>query len=87
MAEDQIQTEKQYETEVKFYNRYNHGAMATMRPGLVDTMNEIIDNLYETRYEELYHQNAYREVTGRQVNMPASELPEEMSHFILQMSR
>ena len=50
MAEDQIQTEKQYETEVKFYNRYNHGAMATMRPGLVDTMNEIIDNLYETRY-------------------------------------
>ena len=79
--------EEQYETEVKFYNRYNHGATANMRPGLVDTMNEIIDNLYETRYEELYHQNAYREVTGRQVSMPPSELPEEMSHFILQMSR
>jgi hypothetical protein len=79
--------EEQYETEVKFYNRYNHGATANMRPGLVDIMNEIIDNLYETRYEELYHQNAYREVTGRQVSMPPSELPEEMSHFILQMSR
>ena len=79
--------EEQYETEVKFYNRYNHGATANMRPGLVDIMNEIIDNLYETRYEELYHQNAYREVTGRQVSMPPSELPEEMVHFILQMSR
>ena len=87
MAEEQIVAEEQYETEVKFYNRYNHGATAMMRPGLVDMMNDLIDNLYETRYEELYHQNAYREVTGRQVSMPSTELPEEMSHFILQMSR
>ena len=87
MAEEQIVTEEQYETEVKFYNRYNHGATAMMRPGLVDMMNDLIDNLYETRYEELYHQNAYREVTGRQVSMPSTELPEEMSHFILNMAR
>jgi hypothetical protein len=87
MAEEQIVAEEQYETEVKFYNRYNHGATAMMRPGLVDMMNDLIDNLYETRYEELYHQNAYREVTGRQVSMPSTELPEEMSHFILNMAR
>ena len=79
--------EEQYETEVAFYNRYHHGATANMRPGLVDQMNEIIDNLYETRFEELYHQNAYREVTGKQLSMPKSELPEEMHHFIMQMSR
>ena len=85
MAEEQI--EEQYETEMTFYNRYNHGATAMMRPGLVDKMNEIIDKLYDERFEELYHQNAYREVTGRQVSIPASELPDEMSHFILQMSR
>ena len=42
--------EEQYETEVAFYNRYHHGATANMRPGLVDQMNEIIDNLYETRF-------------------------------------
>ena len=82
MAEEQIVTEEQYETEVKFYNRYNHGATAMMRPGLVDMMNDLIDNLYETRYEELYHQNAYREVTGRQVSMPSTELPEEIWHKI-----
>ena len=85
MAEKQI--EEQYETEMKFYPKSNYGATAMMRPGLVDEMNEIIDKLYDERYEELYHQNAYREVTGRQVSMPASELPDEMSHFILQMSR
>ena len=85
MAEEQI--EEQYETEMNFYSRYNHGATAMMRPGLVDKMNEIIDKLYDERFEELYHQNAYREVTGRQVSMPASELPDEMTHFILQMSR
>ena len=87
MAEEQIVTEEQYETEVKFYNRYNHGATAMMRPGLVDMMNELIDNLYETRYEELYHQNAYREVKGRQLSIPTAELPEELSHFILNMAR
>ena len=48
--------EEQYETEVKFYSRYNHGATAMMRPGLVDEMNEIIDKLYDERFEELYHQ-------------------------------
>jgi len=84
---DQIQTEEQYETEVKFYNRYNHGATANMRPGLVDEMNEIIDNLYDTRFEELYTQNAYREVTGRQLNIPVTLLPKEMSHFILNMAK
>ena len=79
--------EEQYETEVEFYTRYNHGASARMRSGLVDEMNEIIDKLYDERFEELYHQNAYREVTGRQISMPVSELPDEMTHFILQMSR
>ena len=48
-------------TEVKFYNRYNHGATANMRSGLVDEMNEIIDKLYDERLEELSH-HAYREV-------------------------
>ena len=38
-----------------------------MRPELVDQMNEIIDGLYEKHYEELYHQNAFREVTGKQL--------------------
>ena len=41
--------EEQYETEVEFYTRYNHGASARMRPGLVDEMNEIIDKLYDER--------------------------------------
>jgi hypothetical protein len=84
---DQKQTEEQYETEVKFYNRYNHGATSNIRSGLVDEMNEIIDKLYDERFEELYHQNAYREVTGRQISIPATSLPVEMRHFILQMSR
>ena len=73
-------------TEVKFYNRYNHGATANMRSGLVDEMNEIIDKLYDERLEELSH-HAYREVSGPQLSIPITSLPIEMSHFILQMSR
>ena len=51
MAEKQIEAEEQYETEVKFYNRYNHGATADMRPGLVDTMNEIIESPSNDYYQ------------------------------------
>ena len=66
----------EYETQVAFYQRYNYGATADIRKELVDQMNKILDDLYENRYDELYHQNAYREVTGRQVSMPTSELPD-----------
>ena len=85
--QEKIMTEEQYETEVKFYPKYNYGATSTMRPELVTQMNEIIDKLYDERFEELYHQNAYREVTGRQVSLPVTLLPEEMNHFILNMAR
>jgi len=79
--------EEQYETAVKFYPKYNYGATATLRPELVTQMNEIIDKLYDERFEELKHQNAYREVTGRQISVPVTSLPEEMSHFIFNMSK
>ena len=67
----------EYETSVTLHQRYNYAASSSMREELVTQMNSVIDGLYETRYEELYHQNAYREVTGRQVSMPPSELPED----------
>ena len=78
---------QQYETQVAFYPRYNYGATAMMREPLVDQMNKIVDDLYENRFDELYIQNSYREVEGTQINVPSEVLPEEMSHFIIEMSR
>ena len=77
----------EYETQVAFYQRYNYGATADMRKELVDQMNRMLDDLYENRYEELYHQNAFREVKGRQITIPIEELPKEMSDFILTMGK
>ena len=79
--------EEQYETQVSFYQKYNYAATADMRKELVDQMNEILDDLYETRYEELYHQNAFREVKGKQITIPITELPKEMLDYILTMGR
>ena len=50
---------QQYETQVAFYPRYNYGATAMLREPLVDQMNKIVDDLYETKFEELYIQNSY----------------------------
>ena len=77
----------EYETQVAFYQRYNYGATADMRKDLVDQMNRILDDLYENRYEELYHQNAFREVKGKQVGIPIEELPKEMTDYILNMGK
>ena len=79
--------EQGYKTEVKLYQRYNFAAAGNMRKELVDQMNGLIDDLYETRYEELYHQNAFREVKGKQLTIPVEELPKEMSDYILNMGR
>jgi len=79
--------EQEYETQVSFYQKYNYAATADMRKELVDQMNEILDDLYETRYEELYHQNAFREVKGKQITIPVTELPKEMLDYILTMGR
>jgi len=65
----------EYETQVAFYQRYNYGATADMRKELVDQMNRILDDLYENRYDELYHQNAFREVKGKQITIPLDVLP------------
>ena len=73
----------EYETQVSFYQRYNYGATAPMRKELVDNMNKILDDLYENRYDELYHQNAFREVKGKQVTIPLEVLPKEMLDYIL----
>ena len=75
----------EYETQVSFYQRYNYGATAPMRKQLVDQMNKILDDLYENRYEELFHQNAFRQVKGKQLELPVDLLPKEMSDFILTM--
>ncbi len=77
----------EYETQVSFYQRYNYGATAPMRKELVDQMNQILDDLYKNRYDELYHQNAFREVKGKQLELPIDLLPKEMSDFILTMGR
>ena len=76
-----------YETEVAFYQRYNYAATANMRKELVDLMNEIIDDLYENHYDELYHENAFRQVKGKQLLIPNEKLPKEMSDFIMSMGR
>ena len=76
-----------YETEVAFYQRYNFSATANIRPELVDLMNETIDGLYENHYDELYHENAFRRVKGKQLSLPNEMLPKEMSDFILSMGR
>ena len=77
----------EYETQVAFYQRYNYGATADMRKELVDQMNKILDDLYENRYDELYHQNAFREVKGKQITIPIEVLPKEMSEFIMTMGK
>jgi len=82
-----MMAEQGYNTEVTLYQRYNFAAGSTMRKELVDQMNEIIDDLYDTRYDELYHENAFREVKGKQLLIPVEELPKEMSDFILTMGK
>ena len=79
--------EQEYKTEVNLHQRYNFAASGNMRKELVDQMNELIDDLYETRYDELYHQNAFREVKGKQLTIPVEELPKEMSDYILTLGR
>jgi hypothetical protein len=76
-----------YETNVALHQRYNYAASSDMRKDLVEKMNGIIDGLYENRYEELYHQNAFREVKGKQILIPVEKLPKEMSDFILTMGK
>ena len=76
-----------YETEVAFYQRYNYAATANMRKELVNLMNETIDGLYENHYDELYHENAFRRVKGKQLLLPNEMLPKEMSDFIMSMGR
>jgi hypothetical protein len=77
----------EYETSVTLHQRYNYAASSSMREELVTQMNSVIDGLYETRYEELYHQNAFREVKGKQITIPVEELPKEMSDYILTMGK
>ena len=76
-----------YETQVSFYQKYNYAATADIRKELVDQMNGIIDDLYENRYNELYHENAFRRVKGKQLTIPTKLLPKEMVDFILSMGR
>jgi hypothetical protein len=76
-----------YETDVAFYQRYNYAATANMRKELVNLMNEIIDDLYENHYDELYHENAFRRIKGKQLLMPNNVLPKEMSDFIMSMGK
>ena len=83
----QEKTMADYETLVSTYPRYNYAASANMRKELVDQMNEIIDDLYENHYDELYHENAFRRVKGKQFTLPTEMLPKEMSDFILSMGR
>ena len=85
LKQEKTMAEQQYETQVSFYQRYNYGATAPMRKELVDQMNKILDDLYENRYEELFHQNAFRQVKGKQLELPVDLLPKEMSDFILTM--
>ena len=87
LKQEKTMAEQQYETQVSFYQRYNYGAVADMRKELVDNMNKILDDLYENRYEELYHQNAFREVKGKQITIPIEALPKEMTDFIMTMGR
>ena len=78
---------QEYKTQVNLHQRYNYAASSNMRKELVDQMNKFLDDLYENRYEELYHQNAFREVKGKQVTIPVKELPKEMLDYILNMGR
>ena len=80
-------TEQGYDTQVSLHQRYNYAASSNMRKELVDQMNKFLDDLYENRYEELYHQNAFREVKGKQVGIPIEELPKEMTDYILNMGK
>ena len=79
--------EQGYDTQVSLHQRYNYAASANMREELVDQMNTFLDDLYENRYEELYHQNAFREVKGKQVGIPIEEMPKEMTDYILNMGK
>jgi len=87
LKQEKMVAEQEYKTEVNLHQRYNFAASGNMRKELVDQMNELIDDLYETRYDELYHQNAFREVKGKQLTIPVEELPKEMLDYILNMGR
>ena len=76
-----------YETEVAFYQRYNYAASANMRKELIDLMNKTIDGFYENHYDELYHENAFRRVKGKQLLLPNEMLPKEISDFIVSVGR
>tara|TARA_B100001564_G_scaffold261546_1_gene223288 strand:- start:1635 stop:2402 length:768 start_codon:yes stop_codon:yes gene_type:complete len=77
----------EYETSVTLHQRYNYAASSEMREELVTQMNGIIDGLYENRYDELYHENAFRQVKGKQITIPVEILPKEMSDYILTMGK
>ena len=59
-----------YNIEVAFYQRYNCAATADMRPELVTQMNEIIDGLYENHDGEIWYENTFRRVKGKQLLLP-----------------
>ena len=84
---ENMMVDHRYETQVSFYQKYNYAATADIRKELVDQMNGIIDDLYENRYNELYHENAFRRVKGKQLTIPTKLLPKEMVDFILSMGR
>ena len=87
LKQEKMVDEQEYETKVAFHQRYNYAASSDMREELVDQMNEILDGFYETRYDELYHENAFRQVKGKQITIPVEELPKEMSDYILTLGR
>lgn len=76
-----------YNIEVAFYQRYNYAATANIPPESVTQMNEIIDGLYENHDGEIWYENTFRRIKGKQLLLPNEMLPKEMSDFIVSVGR
>ena len=86
-GEEEEETE-QYETQVNFIQGTTMVETSMISRPLVDQMNEIIDDLYENRFDELYIQNSYREVEGgTQIAVIKNYFQKEINDYILTMAR
>ena len=77
----------EHNLEVAFYQRYNYAATTTIPPNSVTQINEIIDGLYKKHEGEIWYENTFRQVKGKQLLLPNEILPKEISDFIVSVGR
>jgi hypothetical protein len=77
----------EHNLEVAFYQRYNYAATTTIPLNSVTQINEIIDGLYKKHEGEIWYENTFRRVKGKQLLLPNEMLPKEISDFIVSVGR